>query len=290
MIEKSGGRCWGIFRERAHSPGRESDDELILRAAGAELVRLGFDVEYRTPEELDGVPDAAAPPNLFVMCERVPIVDRLARWETSGATIVNAPSGIRNTDRDRTIALFRKGGVPFPRSVLVGTGKNDPWPGVLPPFPVWVKRADVHATQEGDVSFAESPAVLARTLGTLAEREIRRAVIQEHVPGDLIKFYGIGRPAGASGASPWFRGFYHKGQKLQGHPWDENVLSRMAFGAAESLGLDVFGGDAIAGPGGRLVIIDLNAWPSFALYRAEAAPRIAAHLSARFRKETGVIR
>ncbi len=290
MNEKSGGRCWGIFRERAHSPGRESDDELILRAVGAELGRLGFEVELRTPEELDGVPDAAAPPNLFVMCERVPIVERLSLWEAAGATIVNAPSGIRNTDRDRTITLFRRGRVPFPLSVLAATGPKDPWPGVLPPFPAWVKRADVHATQDGDVTFAESYAALTRAFAAFAERDIRRAVVQEHVPGDLIKFYGIGRPAGSSGAPPWFRAFYHKGQKLQGHPWDENVLSRTVFGAAELLGLDVFGGDAIAGPGGRLVIIDLNAWPSFALYRAEAAPRIAAHLAARFRKETGVIR
>jgi hypothetical protein len=45
--------------------------------------------------------------------------------------------------------------------------------------------------------------------------------------------------------------------------------------------VEVYGGDAIATPGG-LVLLDLNAWPSFALYRDEAAPAIAAHLARRF--------
>ena len=39
--------------------------------------------------------------------------------------------------------------------------------------------------------------------------------------------------------------------------------------------------NAIATAGG-LVLLDLNAWPSFALYRDEAAPAIAAHLMRRF--------
>jgi hypothetical protein len=43
----------------------------------------------------------------------------------------------------------------------------------------------------------------------------------------------------------------------------------------------VYGGDAIATRDGALVLLDLNAWPSFALYRDEAAPVIAAHLMAR---------
>ena len=33
----NGQECWGIFRERAHSPGREFDDAELWRAAAAEL-------------------------------------------------------------------------------------------------------------------------------------------------------------------------------------------------------------------------------------------------------------
>jgi hypothetical protein len=44
----------------------------------------------------------------------------------------------------------------------------------------------------------------------------------------------------------------------------------------------VYGGDAIASGNGALTLIDLNAWPSFALYRDEAAPVIASYLALRF--------
>ena len=62
---------------------------------------------------------------MFVMCERIPVVERLASWERRGARIVNRPASIRNTDRDRTIALFHRHGVPFPASVLVETSSGE---------------------------------------------------------------------------------------------------------------------------------------------------------------------
>jgi hypothetical protein len=48
--------------------------------------------------------------------------------------------------------------------------------------------------------------------------------------------------------------------------------------------LEIFGGDAIIQPGGAPMIIDLNAWPSYARYRHDAARAIATHLSERFRR------
>ena len=59
-----------------------------------------------------------------------------------------------------------------------------------------MKRADVHNTQDGDVVFAPTEAVVATALQGLAERGIARAVLQPHVAGDLIKFYGIGAGGG----------------------------------------------------------------------------------------------
>jgi len=52
--------------------------------------------------------------------------------------------------------------------------------------------------------------------------------------------------------------------------------------AATALGLEIYGGDAIVPVTGKPVLIDVNAWPSFALYRDDAAERIAAHLAVRF--------
>jgi GTP:adenosylcobinamide-phosphate guanylyltransferase len=272
--------CWGIYRELAHSPGRETDDAEILRATARSLSEQGFQVELKSPDELPESEDAAGvPPFLFVMCERAEVVRRLSAWERRGVRIVNSPTAIRNTDRERAIALFSEKAVPFPRSALVATADPEPHAFSLP---CWIKRADVHATQTGDVAFADSPEQLAQRLSALLARGIARAVLQEHVPGDLIKFYGVRQMSEESGTLDWFEWFYHRDQQLSRHLFEVSELREAVSCAAGALGLDVFGGDAIATPTGQIVLIDLNAWPSFALYRLKAAERIAAHLASRF--------
>jgi hypothetical protein len=269
--------CWGIFRERTHSPGREFDDSEILRLTGKHLEARGFQVSLRTPEEV-AQESEGCPPNIFLMCERLEIIDQLRQWEMRGVRQVNKPSAILNTYRDRMMSLFEQGGVVFPASRLVITVSSE----IVQSGPVWVKRADVHNTQDGDVVFAPTQSETARALARMAERGIRQAVIQEHVPGDLIKFYGIGDPGLAQGPAPWFRWFYHKEQNLAGHRFDQEALASLAQRAAAAIGLEVYGGDAIATETGALFVIDLNAWPSFALYRDEASERIASYLAVRF--------
>ena len=44
--------AWGVYRELAHSPGRETDDADILKATAAELSARGYDVTLKTPDEL----------------------------------------------------------------------------------------------------------------------------------------------------------------------------------------------------------------------------------------------
>jgi hypothetical protein len=271
--------CWGVYRELAHSPGRETDDAEILRATGKELSAIGFEVSFKSPDELPETADfQAVPPFLFVMCERIPIVERLAAWERRGTRIVNRPGGIRNTDRERTIALFAKHAVPFPKSVLVETAGG----GAAFPGPCWSKRGDVHATQEGDVAYAGSAEQLAENLARLSGRGIARAVVQEHVPGDLIKFYGVAGLTENGGPPSWFQWFYHRDQTLSNYAFDPVALAAATAKAASALSLDVYGGDAIVSENGAISVIDLNAWPSFALFRPVAASHIAALLAARF--------
>ncbi len=270
-------QCWGVYREIAHSPGRETDDAEILRATAARLEALGFSVALRSPDELPETHDFDAVPRcLFVMCEQVPVVEKLAAWEKRGARIVNRPSGIRNTDRERTIALFEKHRVPFPRSVLVQTVSGAAFPG-----PCWIKRGDIHATQPDDVSFAADPEALAERLARLSSRGIASAVVQDHVSGDLVKFYGVADSDGEARPG-WFQWFYHREQTLSNHAFDSEALASATTRAATALGLEVYGGDAIVSEGGRISVIDVNAWPSFALYRPVAASSIATLLAARF--------
>ena len=129
--------------------------------------------------------------------------------------------------------------------------------------------------------FAETPAALAEALAGPAARGIEGAVPAAR----------IGRPQSSAGQAPgrrpdggppWFRWFYHKDQRLAGHAFDAGRLARLVREAATALGLEIYGGDAIASGDGSLQLLDLNAWPSFALYRDEAAPVIGTYLALRF--------
>jgi hypothetical protein len=275
--------CWGIFREREHSPGRESDDGEILRLTGKHLEARGFQVVLKTAEEVLAAPDER-PLGVFLMCERIPILDHLRDLELRSVPHVNGPLAVLNTYRERMIALFIEANVQFIDSRIVST---DPAAGAaaspdLAAFPLWVKRADVHNTQDGDVTLARSRDDVVAALAALSTRNIPRAVLQQHLEGDLVKFYGVGTGFGPSGAPPWFRWFYHKDQQVAGHAFDAVQLGRNVRRAALALGLDVYGGDAIVTPASEIVLLDVNAWPSFALYREEASQRIAAHVALRF--------
>src|SRR6266404_5555605 len=97
------------------------------------------------------------------------------------------------------IAQLREANVPFIQSHVVATQGAEA--GLR--APIWVKRPDVHNTQEGDVVFARTRDEAAAVLAALAARGFERAVLQPPVEGDLIKFYGVGAGGGAEGGPAW---------------------------------------------------------------------------------------
>jgi hypothetical protein len=47
----------------------------------------------------------------------------------------------------------------------------------------------------------------------------------------------------------------------------------------DRVGLEVYGGDCVVGPDGSVLLIDLNDWPSYAYFRAQAAAAIADYVA-----------
>jgi hypothetical protein len=272
--------CWGIYREAAHSPGRVDDDCAILQRVGEALAARGFEVKLVSSDaEFDT--DFA---NIFAMCERGPILDRLKDAEKTGSIVVNSPDAIRNTYRHCMIELLARHHVPAPASQIVATDASKPRPSTS----VWIKRYDFHATEPRDVMYAASPEGWREALHGFAGRGIPFVVAQEHVAGDLVKFYGV-RNAMAPADAGWFEWFYHRDQGMLGHRFEASNLRRAAFDAAAALGLEIFGGDAIIQANGEPVIVDVNAWPSYARYRDRAAEVIADFLAERFQRRPRVV-
>ena len=144
----------------------------------------------------------------------------------------------------------------------------------------WIKRGDFHAMHKEDVSYVRHTEEAQEVLQEYFLRGIKRAVINRHLVGDLIKFYGVQ-------GTPFFFWFYpfDEGHSKYGHEaingrskgieFDINRLQRICQSASEVLDVKIYGGDCIVSPEGDIRIIDFNDWPSFAPCRTEAAPHIA---------------
>ena len=182
------------------------------------------------------------------------------------------------------VELLARHGVPAPASQIVATDANKPQPSTS----VWIKRYDFHATEPHDVMYAASKEGWLKALRGFARRGIPFVVAQDHVPGDLVKFYGV-RNAMSPVDSNWFEWLYHSDKGMLGYSFEVSALRRAAFGAAAALGLEIFGGDAIVQADGKPVIIDINAWPSYARYRDSAAHAIADHLTERFQRRPRIV-
>ena len=272
--------CKGIYREPDHSPGRVDDDRAIMDRVGEALTSRGFSVEL---VETDAAFETRCA-NIFAMCERGAVLDRLADAQNAGSVVVNSPNAIRNTYRHRMIELFAKHHVASPASHVVASNAK----GQPPAAAVWIKRYDFHATQPSDVIYAASEAGWHEALDRFAKRGIPFIIAQEHVAGDLIKFYGV-RSESSPACENWFEWFYHRDKGLLGHSFEVRQLRDAAFDAANALGLEVFGGDAVIREDGKPMIIDINAWPSYARYRDRAAQAIADHLVERFERRVRIV-
>jgi hypothetical protein len=272
-------RLVGIHREREYSPGRhQSNDPQLLEQVAGHLRERGFAVDLGSIEQADRVRRDAT--LVFSMCQGRVALDRLAAWEREGAQIVNHPAASLNTYRDRLPALMQRAGVPFPPTEIVATtGPLQPaMPGPEGPVlqsldrGVWLKRGDVHASVSADVQWIDSASALERGRAEFASRGITAATVQEHCPGDEIKFYGV-----AGGA---FLHWLYAGS-TRGHAFNPSALASLVARAGTAAGLEIFGGDVIVSPAGALTLIDLNDWPSFAPCRDAAADAIATYLARR---------
>jgi len=136
----------------------------------------------------------------------------------------------------------------------------------------WLKRGDVHATQQGDVVKVCTPEDYAATLRDFRARGIDEASLQQHIEGVVVKFYGVV-------SSTFFRWYAEEAFEVRparfaaARPAIEQLVRRM--------GLEVYGGDAVLDPDGGIHVIDVNDWPSFAYFRREAAEVIATHVHRR---------
>lgn len=269
----------GVLRAGAYSPNHIGNDAAIFNLVAEELRKRGCEVNTYSEEQLAA--GKVSEKIIVNMCREVRSIHYLQQCEDEGALVINSGYGIENCTRERMTRILMGSGIPYPESLMVNTDE-----AVVDAMEkvgmdrAWIKRGDFHAMHKEDVSFVRHPQEAQEVLQEYFLRGIKRAVINRHLEGDLIKFYGVSGTDFFFWFYPLEAGHSKYGNEAingpaRGLKFDEDYLRKICNEASEVLDVKVYGGDCIVADDGSIRIIDFNDWPSFAPCRQEAAPHIA---------------
>lgn len=267
------------MRAGAYSPNHIGNDAAIFNAVADQLRKRGMIVNIYSEEQF--IAGQVTERVIINMCREMRSIHQLQKLEDEGVLVVNSGYGIENCTRERMTRILIGSNIPYPESLIVDTDEAVAAKLRKAGYTqCWIKRGDFHAMHKEDVSYVRHPEEAQEVLQEYFLRGIKRAVINRHLEGDLIKFYGVQ-------GTPFFYWFYpfdaghskygHEAinGKSQGIEFDKNRMKAICQAASEVLDVKIYGGDCIVNPDGTMRIIDFNDWPSFAPCRQEAAPHIA---------------
>lgn len=270
----------GIKRNTKYSPNHIGNDRKIFNLVAEHLREMDYDVVEFTEEEFI-LYKGKAIKYIFNLARDKTTINYLQKIEKNGAVVVNSGFGIENCTREQMTKILMQNKIPHPRSIVVDIN-SDPTKDLekmnAPAY--WVKRGDSHAIHREDVSYARNITEVQSIVQEFGLRGIPNAVVNEHLIGDLVKFYGVAN-------TDFFYWFYpydlshskfgHEAINGTAHEFKFSVekLKQACDKAGELLDVLIYGGDCVVDEEGNFKIIDFNDWPSFAPCREEAAPKIA---------------
>ncbi|WP_108822939.1 hypothetical protein [Dysgonomonas sp. Marseille-P4361] len=279
----------GIKRKTKYSPNHIGNDGMIFSMTAESLRNMGYDVVEYTESEF--VLSEEKERYIFNMARDKGTIKRLKQCEKDNVVIINSGTGIENCTREAMTRLLLENGIPHPASIIVDVA-DDPTKGLeamdAPAY--WIKRGDSHAIHREDVTYARNIPEVKSILQEFALRDIPNAVINEHLVGDLVKFYGIAD----TDFFYWFYPFDLSHSKFgleaingaaKEFSFDVDALKKACDKAGEVLDVKVYGGDCVVAEDGSFKIIDFNDWPSFAPCRDAAAPKIAECIHKQIQKD-----
>ena len=269
----------GVMRAGAYSPNHIGNDSAIFNSVADQLRKRGFEVRIYSEEQFQT--QKIEEEIVLNMCREQKSIEKLQEMEDRGCLVINSGYGVENCTRERMTRILMGHDIPYPDSLIVNTNEDVRDELRRKGFTdCWVKRGDFHAMHKEDVSYCRHIEETQEVLHEYFYRGIKRAVINRHLVGDLIKFYGVQ-------GQPFFYWFYpfnagyskYGNEMINGRShnisFDKDALETLCDRASRIMEVKIYGGDCIVDPDGTVRIIDFNDWPSFAPCRIEAAPYIA---------------
>lgn len=265
-----------ILRSPAYSPNHIGNDAAILNAVVGSLRRRGRKVSVYTECELQQ--GAVSESVIISMCREQASLAMLREMEYAGRLIINSAYGIDNCRRELLGKRLTSVGIDYPPNVVGSTDSNHiPELHALGIERAWVKRADSHAQHKEDITPVFSAEEAQEIIHEYFMRGIPSVVVEAHIEGILIKFYGVRTTS-----------FFHCFHRLSPGvdlSFNSDELHELCSRAAEAVGLDVYGGDAVFEPKEKkLIIININDWPSYAPCRPEAVKAITGLIQSKINK------
>jgi hypothetical protein len=258
-------KIFGMYRERIFSPGKVREDAGILDAVLQALCRAGHETLAVPAEAMNGGFEGVD--LILSMAQSNRVLGILEKAERSGIPVVNAVSAVRNCYRKALIEILAGTSILMPAGRIVSVTVMAASGYFREQGEYWLKRGDLHALGSGDVARIGSWEELADALAHFRRQGVEEILVQEHVEGPCVKFYGVG-----VGPDCFFRAYLSaSGEEVTDRA---GRLCETARAAAGCVGLEIYGGDAVYTADGAWVLIDLNDWPTFSACREAAARAI----------------
>lgn len=267
VSEGNAPRCLAVARGTQHAAKHVSNDALMFELVCNGLREHGWRVECVPESDLaDALERHSSLDCIISMAQRpenVAVLDAVAR---TGLTVINAPAAVTNCYRTSLVEMLQDSEVPFGRSRTIETSREPAFAEIADNVgsPFWLKRGDIHAAHRNDVRRIDNEEEYSDALDDFRERGILLLIAQEHLQGDVVKFYAVR-------GTEFFHAQYFETEET--FPFDTAAMWMLGDAAAARVGLTIYGGDVVITSDGP-VLIDLNAWPSFGRVREQAAPKM----------------
>lgn len=255
-----------IQRAARFSPNSVDNDKAILQAVGRRLAEKGYATAWMSEDNWSEQQFGQIQKDVvFTMARSTEVMESLTQAEQSGVRIVNTPAAVR--------------GLLAQPLVHHAEAKRHAHTARTRQQRLLAEARRRGSTVKGDVVYCADDARLQQAKRQFADRGIADMLVQAHMEGDLVKFYGVADTGffrvyypGDDGLTKY--GDEHRNGKPHHYACDQHLFRQSTERMATLTGIEVYGGDAIITQSGEWFFIDFNDWPSFSRCREEAAEAI----------------